>query len=242
MPHLHLAPGSALVPDDHALLLATSDEQFAAITGTAEELPLLREVLLGRRPVPADGVAADVAAAVVDWGAGTLADAVRRDPTCRPLPDVLADSGIAASLAGAARVVVRDTLDDALLRQLDATADGPWLPVHRELGAVVAGPVLNAPPTTLTWADVRFRRLAASPARAQLTRLWEAWTDHGSAYDVVPGDDALTAAAHRLVDFAARSPELVLSHQLVAPIASDRPVSAHPVLPVPTGLMAEALS
>lgn len=243
MPYLHLIPGAAVVPHGDGLLLATSDERFAAVSGTAAEISTLHLILTGVLPVASEGVGAEVPAAVVGWGAGRI----DLEPTHRTGPwslaDLLPTERLAAALATApgldrtVRLVVSDVLDDAALRAIDQPDESPWLPVHRELGALVAGPVLNGPAPTLTWADIRFRRLAASPARPQLTALWKAWSEHGTAYDVVPTADAVAAAGVRLLDLLAEEPALLLTHQVVVPCADEAAPSAHPVLPVPPGLM-----
>lgn len=243
MPYLHLTPGASVVPDGDGLLLATADERFAAISGTAAEISTLRQILTGVLPVATEGVGAEVPAAVVRWGAG------RTDPEPPPpadpwrLADLLPTERLAAAIAPGldrtAQLVVRDVLDDAALRAIDLPDASTWLPVHRELGALVAGPILNGPAPTLAWADVRFRRLAASPARTQLTALWQTWSEHGTAYDVVPAADAVAAAGRRLLDLLAEEPAILLTHQVVVPCADDASPSAHPVLPVPRGLMAQ---
>lgn len=246
MPYLHLIPGAAVVPHGDGLLLATADERFAAISGTAAEIPTLHGILTGVLPVTTDGVGAEVPAAVLDWGAGRI-DLEPAQPTGPwSLADLLPTEELAAALAIApgldrspVRLVVSDVLDDAELSATDRPDASPWLPVHRELGALVAGPLLNGPAPRLTWADVRFRRRAASPARPQLAALWKAWSDHGTTYDVVPAADAVAAAGVRLLDLLAEEPAILLTHQVVVPCADEATPTTHPVLPVPQGLMAQ---
>lgn len=244
MPYLHLAHGATVIPRHDHLLLATSDERFAAITGTPAELPVLAEVLLGGRLIPDAGTGSEVAAAVVDWGAARTDTAPRTDAPSWRLADLVPMAGLQAGLDAHPSLddpvlVVADVLDDALLAATDASAAArPWLPVHRELGALVVGPVLNGHTgNRLTWADVRFRRLAASTARTELSLLWETWSAHGTAYDVVPPAEALRVAAARLLEWLPEHGGLLASHQVVVPCHDGAPPSAHPVLPVPQGLM-----
>lgn len=246
MSYLHLVPGSAVLPGPDRLLLVTADERFAAITGTPAELTEIADVLRGVSPIPEAGTGAEVAAAVVDWQAGATAPAPRVVPAGWRLgevvPEALVRAGLAA-LPGLAdadlAVVAGDVLDDARLRAFDHTAgDRCWVPVHRELGALVVGPVLNRrADNRLTWADVRFRRLAASPARPELVQLWDTWTAHGTAHDLVPTADAGRDAGTRLLDWLASEGGLLASHQVVVPFADAGAPSTHPVLPVPRGLM-----
>jgi len=245
LPYLHLTPGAAVVPHGDGLLLATADERFAAISGTAAEISSLRRILTGVLPVATDGVGAEVPAAVVGWGAGSIDAEPTRPAGPWSLTDLLPTARLTVAIAIApgldrpARLVVRDVLDDAALTAIDLPDASPWVPVHRELGALVAGPLLNGPAPTLTWADVRFRRLAASPARPQLTALWETWSEHGTAYDVVPAAGAVAAAGVRLLDLLAGEPAILLTHQVVVPCADEASPSVHPVLPVPQGLMTQ---
>lgn len=246
MQYLHLTHGAAVIPDSDGLLLATADERFARVSGSRDEIRALHEILVGSHPVPEAGVGADVAGAVVAWSAGHLDMRPARPAKPWTMEDVLPDHELAAALAtipgvNAANlgVLVSDVLDDASLRAADHPTAAPWLPVHRELGALVAGPVLNGPAPVLTWADVRFRRLAASPAPLQLATLWRTWADHGTAYDLTPPVEAARTAAARLLDRLAGAPEILLTHQVVVPCDSVTSPSIHPVLPVPHGLMAE---
>lgn len=238
MSYLHLAPGTSVVPHGDGLLLATADERFAAISGAPAELLDLREILRGARPVPGSGIGAEVTDAAVSWGAGRLAAEPLTPPAPWRMSTILPTEELAAAV-GAVQLVVADVLDDAALCRMDQAQTTPWLPVHRELGAVVAGPVLGGPAATLSWADVRFRRLAASPARPQLAALWETWTKHGTTYDVLPSTEAVHAAATKLVDRVREDPAILLTHQVVAPCDATAVPTAHPVLPVPAGLMAQ---
>lgn len=244
--YLHLTHGAAVIPHDEGLLLVTADERFAAVSGSPAEIVELREILIGARAVPGEGIGAEVVEAVSAWDAGHLGTERVRPAAPWSLTDILPTQDLAAVPtaapgldAAALRLVVGDVLDDAALKAADRPNGGPWLPVHRELGALVVGPILSGPTPTLTWADVRFRRLAASPARPQLATLWETWSEHGTAYDVVPTVDAVRAAAARLLGWLAERPEILLTHQVLVPCAAGVSPSAHPVLPVPHGLMAQ---
>lgn len=249
MPYLHLTPGAAVVPDDGTILLVTADEQFAVVTGSSDEIPGLRAVLRGSSPVPETGTAAEVASAIVEWGAATTGAAPPLEAAPWSLVELVDDGGLAPALGqclGATEPValaVSDVLDDADLDRQDRRRSGPWLPVHRELGNLVVGPVLalpaGEPAGPLTWADVRFRRLAASPAPTQLRKLWDHWSEQGAADDVLPAADRVRSAVDRLREWLPGRTGLLARHQLVVALYDDRAPSAHPVLPVPGGLMAQ---
>lgn len=247
MPYLHLATGSALLPPllpDGPLLLAAPDERFAELA--ASDTDDLRPVLAGLVSVPVDGVLAEIARGIVDWGAGRLAAhpvvsvsrAERRPP---PNADPLAGLRLLVAERLGATMLAQPVLDE---RALLAFAVGPVLPVHRELGVLVVGPLLHddghghpgdgiAP---LSWADVRFRRLAASPARVQLARLWTVWSAEGDRYCVSPSAAVWATASARATRWVADHAPMLRRHQLVVPLDGGD-LSMHPVLPVPTGLL-----
>lgn len=245
MAFLHLAPGSALMPAaDDTLLLVAADERFAALSTV--DATATREVLFGRAPVPAEGELAELVSAVLDWGAGTLRD----DPATKPprgpglaavlaasrdiwtrLPDLLTTPGL--------ELVVHELLDDAACLARDAEPR-PWLPVQRELGRLVAGPVLGSPAPpypALSWADVRYRRLAASTTPRELLLLWRAWQQPtADDVDVRPDPSVLATAARTLAGWVGERAGALHRHQLVVPLDGSTP-GLHPVLPVPRGLL-----
>ncbi|WP_203338339.1 hypothetical protein [Nocardioides limicola] len=236
MPFLHLHDGSTVIPDHDSLLLVAPDERFAAVTG---DLDALTPVLLGSAPVPATGIAAEVTAAVLDWQVGELADQPRTPCPTWHLTDLLRPQTVAAALRPLGMPVsvhVADLLDDTVLTDRDAAgqAQGAWLPVHRELGALVLGPVLG---DGLSWADVRFRRLAASPTRPQLQALWENWSRHGDTHDLRPSRADAQDAVRRLLEWLPGNAAHLRRHQVVVPMRPGGDLTTHPVLPVPRGLM-----
>ncbi len=241
MPHVHLAVGSTLLPDRDALLLVSPDERFAAITGSTVELTDVAAVLRGRLPIPATGLAADIAAAAVDFGTATSATSAprRRGPgrLRRQLDVAELQRVVRDHLAIDAVPVITEVLDDTTLQDRDTRTGQPWLPVHRELGALVGGPVLANPASPMTWADVRFRRMAASPARPQLTTLWRAWSSQGTRFDVEPDEAVIADGVRRLLAAVAQQGDQLLDHQLVVPLDGEREPTTHPVLPVPAGLL-----
>ncbi|MDP3890297.1 hypothetical protein [Nocardioides sp.] len=242
MRYLHLATGSAVLPRpaDDGVLLVAPDERFAELRGS--DRSALGALLAGTAPV-ADDEQAALADQVVAWGAGRLAGGPRPLPERARLTHRLGGvrDQVAARLG--ARLVAGEVLDDDRLLALDAEqaaeGTGGWLPVHRELGHLVAGPLLGAPSRPahqpITWADVRFRRLAASPARPQLLELWATWRRHGDRYDLTPPAAELTEAVRRLSAWLDAGGSLE-RHQVLVPL-DGAPVTTHPVLPVPAGLM-----
>ncbi|WP_109507928.1 hypothetical protein [Nocardioides speluncae] len=238
MSYLHLATGCSVLPlpDGGGLLLAAPDERFAELRGAEAALA---DVLRGSVEVPATGDTADSVAGVLDWGAGVLGDRPRTQQRGRiELAPLLSGVRRLAGAAWDADLVVGEVLDDAALLARDEKPDaGVWVPVHRELGAVAVGPVLGPAPVErpLTWADVRFRRLAASPARSQLLALWRSWSEYGDRDDIRPGLMELTGAVAALEGWLAAGGDL-LRHQALVPLDGG-PISAHPVLAVPRGLM-----
>lgn len=236
MTYLHLDPGSSLIPHDDLLLLVSPDEQFAEITGELRDLDDVASVLRGRQPVPATGLAAGISAAVLDWGVAAGAPAPPPPVTPGRLPQHLSREQLRRLTGDVAEPVVAEILDDAALRERDgAPAERPWMPAHRELGALVIGPILG--PGRLSWHDVRFRRLAASPTRPQLLALWRAWTENDAAYDVPPDSAAVANGVRRLSEWLPDHDDLLADHQVVVRLDTATVPTAHPVLPVPDGLL-----
>lgn len=237
MSYLHLATGCATLPlpENDGLLLVAPDERFAELRSADPTLP---PVLAGTIEVPSAGDVADSVAGVLDWGVGVLADRPRRQQGRIELAPLLPGVRRLVAAAWDADLVVADVLDDAALLARDEKPDaGVWVPVHRELGALAIGPVLGPASVErpLTWADVRFRRLAASPARSQLLALWQAWGECGDRDDVRPGVDELTGAVATFEGWLAAGGDL-LRHQMLVPLDGGE-ISRHPVLAVPQGLM-----
>lgn len=238
MPYLHLTSGAAILPADGSdaapsTLLVAPDERFAELD-VADESALLA-VVRGTAPVPATGDLGDLVADVIGWGAGTLHESPA--PSRAPVDLGACLDGVRrlADVHWQATVHATPVLDERGLLALEPRAT---LPVHRELGALVAGPLLHeqSAAPALTWADVRFRRLAASPARAQLLRLWETWARDGERHCVVPAPRAWAQAIATFETWAARQAAPLRRHQVVVPL-DGAPLSVHPVLPVPAGLM-----
>lgn len=235
MSYLHLATGCTVLPLPDGLLLAAPDERFAELRSADAALA---GVLAGTIEVPPSGDTADSVAGVLDWGVGVLDDRPQKQWGRIELAPLL--SGVRRLVAAAwdADLVVGDVLDDdALLARDDKADPNAWVPLHRELGVLAIGPVLGPAPVErpLTWADVRFRRLAASPARPQLLALWQAWSRYGDRHDVRPGVEELTGAVRALEGWLAAGGDL-LRHQVLVPLDGGE-ISRHPVLAVPQGLM-----
>lgn len=251
--YLHLRAGCTVVPllpddGDARMLIAAPHESFAEVAHP--DARALEGVLRGAQPCSTDDELTEIAEACVEWGIADLRD----DPARRLDPSPLTDSPTVTTLADElARLLpaptpavrIADVLDDTRWTEVDAemrAAGQSWLPLHRELGRLVVGPVLGPADGTvseITWADVRFRRLAASPAREQLVALWRHWDACGVADDVVPTPEMIDEAVHRLATYL-RDPanrDVLRRHQVVTPLEPDAAPTAHPVLPVPTGLM-----
>jgi hypothetical protein len=185
-----------------------------------------------------------VAEAVAALPAKPAAASVAGDPA-EWVTDPVSLAGRAQPGAGTTLVAAADVLPDRAWLRLDAAcraAGSGFLPVHGEAGALALGPWRHPDvPTSVGYADVRFRRLAASGSPADLAASWaarEGRTDRGLRPLHVPGLQPSPAVLAVGIGYltAALAGELPLLHTHQVLIAPDLSVSRHPVLPEPGGL------
>ncbi|MFF8957587.1 hypothetical protein [Streptomyces sp. NPDC014894] len=109
-----------------------------------------------------------------------------------------------------------------------------WLRCHREGDQVWLEP-LAAAPGDVTSADVRLRRLAATPAHRELDAYWRGPSAEGPGAGHTAASAALTAGllTAALIAWATSSPPSRLLHHLHLPTLTLTP---HPILPIPPSL------
>lgn len=262
--HWRLTPGSHAVPDGTGgLLLTTPTEEIAQVELPGPDRDLLLEVFAGLCP-PAGALerAVDVEllrevleAAEAEGITGPVPE--QHDPAPRtaavagdnPLADavrpVLAAAGFGTAAADDAHVLVACAgfLPDEHWQRLDqqqAEAGRPWHRACLEGDRIVLGP-FTVFPHGPTYRDTRTRRLASSSWPDELEALWR-HLDAGKALPPEPWPDAgiLAVAAGLIVA------DLCAHRDGRRPAGADRQVvidphtatwQAHPVLPVPTGIM-----
>lgn len=260
---LRLAAGTGVIPTDTGFLVVTPDEDFLAVSMEPDRRDLVAALLAGEVTAaeaagrdPDAGALLDVLASNgVLAGNGVLASGT--PPAAGPVvvdgDGILADQVTAllgpeirstAEITDAAVVVAcADWLPDARWRELDAACDHTGVAWHRgytEGGRWYAGP-LTEPGRGPSYADLRLRRMAASPWPDQLAAYW-AWLDgggrpagqpHSAGAAIVAGLIVADVRAY-LAGVAAPGRGVQYGVDLAAGV-----VHRHPVLPVPAGLMRE---
>ncbi|TDB73106.1 hypothetical protein [Micromonospora sp. KC721] len=252
---LCLAPGAAVVPTADGFLLVTPTEDFITIDVETDRRELVASLLSGKL-TPGAALARDADAAGLldvladegllaeeaDTAAGPvvlLGDGVLVEHLCHLLDVKRTDD-----IGGAAVVVAcADWLPDARWRRLDADCVAAGIAWHRgyaEGGRWYAGP-LSVPGVGPSYADLRLRRLAASPFPDQLLAYW-AWLDSGGRPAASP-DPAGAAVVAGLIATDVRA------YLTGRPVPGDRTqygvdvtagvLRRHPVLPVPPDVMVQ---
>ncbi|TDC85444.1 hypothetical protein E1193_02960 [Micromonospora sp. KC606] len=253
---LRLAPGAAVVPTADGFLLVTPTEDFITIDVEPGRRDLVASLLAGDlTPQAALARAAD-AAGLLDALADEGLLAGEEEAVAGPV--VLLGDGVLVEhlghlldaehtddIGGAALVVAcADWLPDARWRRLDADCAAAGVAWHRgyaEGGRWYAGP-LSVPGAGPSYADLRLRRLAASPFPDQLLAYW-AWLDSGGR---PAGSPEATGAAVVAGLIAAD----VRAYLAGRPVPGERTqygvdvtdgvLRRHPVLPVPPDVMVHA--
>ncbi|TDB76952.1 hypothetical protein [Micromonospora sp. KC723] len=251
-----LARGTAVVPTTDGFLLVTPTEDFITVDVEPGRRDLVASLLSGELS-PGAAVARDAdAAGLLDaLAAEGLLAGEEVEATTGPV--VLLGDGVLVEhlgdlldtvrtddIGGATLVVAcADWLPDARWRGLDADCAAAGIAWHRgyaEGGRWYAGP-LSVPGAGPSYADLRLRRLAASPFPDQLLAYW-AWLDAGGR-PAGPPDPAGAAVAAGLIAADVRA---YLSGR---PVPGERTqygvdvhagiVRRHPVLPVPRDVMVQ---
>ncbi|MER7455883.1 hypothetical protein [Micromonospora sp. NPDC126480] len=253
---LRLAPGAAVVPTADGFLLVTPTEDFLTVDVEPDRRELVVALLDGD-VTPHTAVARDAdTAGLLDALAGE--GFLTEKPEGPIGPVVLLGDGVLVEhlgrlldakrtedIDGAAMVVAcADWLPDSRWQRLDAdciTAGIPWHRGYAEGGRWYAGP-LSVPHVGPSYADLRLRRLAASPFPDQLLSYW-AWLDSGGR-PAGPPDPSGAAVVAGLVAADVRA------YLAGRPVPGERTqygvdpgtgiVRRHPVLPVPADLMVQA--
>lgn len=255
-----LAPGAHAVPEGaDGLLLTTPAEEVARVHLPGGDRELLLDVLTGRRTADdalataadpgllaevfdgcaAEGITGPPPAAATGGTVTILGD----NPLSAVLMPLLATVGFTVADDGDQLVSCAGWLPDAEWRRLDdERAERPWHRCHVEGTRLVVGPF--SVPGAPTYLDTRTRRLAASAWPDELEALWH-HLDTATDLPPVPWPDpgVLAVAAGLVVA------DLVAYRAGHRPPGADRQVvvdpadlawHAHPVLPLPTGIMRTA--
>ncbi|WP_422771391.1 hypothetical protein ACN28C_33040 [Plantactinospora sp. WMMC1484] len=253
---LRLSRGAGVVPTADGFLLVTPGEDFITIDVEPDRRDLVASLLSGDLS-PDAAVARDPdAAGLLD----VLADEalLAEEPEAPAGPVALLGDGVLVDqlgqlldakrtdgIGGAALVVAcADWLPDGRWCRLDAECAAAGIAWHRgyaEGGRWYAGP-LSVPGAGPSYADLRLRRLAASPFPDELLAYW-AWLDSGGR-PAGPPDPAGAAVVAGLIAADVRA------YLAGRPVPGERtqygldPASGvlrrHPVLPVPPDLMVQA--
>jgi hypothetical protein len=252
-----LAPGAHAIPEGaDGLLLTTPAEEVARVQLPEGDRDLLLEVLTGQLAV-ADALAgaedpdllSDVFEGCADEGitgpppaatTGGTVTVVGDNPVTAVLAPLLESAGFTVTADGEVLVSCAGWLPDAAWQRLDTDRAGrPWHRCHIEGTRLVLGPF--SVPGTPTYLDARTRRLAASAWPDELETLWR-HLDAATDLPPVPWPDpGVLAVAAGLI-----TADLVAHRAGRRPPGADRQVvidpagltwSAHPVLPLPTGIM-----
>lgn len=266
---VRLAAGAGIVPTDTGFLVVTPAEDFLTVSVEPDRRDLVTALLSGEvtaaeavasdpdagalldalasnRVLADDGVvtsdrtrsgdAPPAAGPVVVDGEGVLAEQVAAllGPEIRPTAEIT-DAAVVVACA--------DWLPDARWRELDAACAAARVAWHRgyaEGNRWYAGP-FTEPGRGPSYADLRLRRMAASPWPDQLAAFWT-WLD-GGGRPAGPPTSAGAAVAAGLIAADVRAYLAGVAPpgrgvQYGVDLAAGV-VHRHPVLPVPAALLQE---